>query len=231
MKAKILLADDDEEVLAALSAALASELHGLGVRTLMVTGDAPATAAIVALAVGLDGALCPPGPIPGGVHPEGSRSSLACCRRTNTNSSRSSRRAVTPSVCGATAPTTRRLYARRRSGSRSRRRPTSPSRQPEPFPVALSSVNNQGVVASCDHSVVRIFRKTSCNQILARFLLVKSPTKRLNVLKFRFVSSPHLGLTGLDQSDWRFVESGSVPPGPWALYGDNKSFVQLRRAK
>jgi hypothetical protein len=90
----------------------------------------------------------------------------------------------------------------------------SPSRQPEPFPVALSSVNNQGVVASCDHSVVRIFRKTSCNQILARFLLVKSPTKRLNVLKFRFVSSPHLGLTGLDQSDWRFVESGSVPPRP-----------------
>ena len=52
------------------SAALVTELHGLGVRTLMVTGDAPATAAIVAHAVGLDGAICPPGPIPGGVHPE-----------------------------------------------------------------------------------------------------------------------------------------------------------------
>jgi H+-transporting ATPase len=52
------------------SAALVTELHGLGVRTVMVTGDAPATAAIVAHAVGLDGAVCPPGPIPDGVKPE-----------------------------------------------------------------------------------------------------------------------------------------------------------------
>jgi len=52
------------------SAALVSELHGLGVRTVMVTGDAPATAAIVAHAVGLDGAVCPPGPIPDTVHPD-----------------------------------------------------------------------------------------------------------------------------------------------------------------
>ena len=52
------------------SAALVSELHGLGVRTVMVTGDAPATAAIVAKAVGLGGAVCPPGPIPDTVHPE-----------------------------------------------------------------------------------------------------------------------------------------------------------------
>ena len=52
------------------SAALVSELHGLGVRTVMVTGDAPATAAIVAKAVGLDGAVCPPGPIPDAVRPE-----------------------------------------------------------------------------------------------------------------------------------------------------------------
>jgi H+-transporting ATPase len=36
----------------------------------MVTGDAAATAAIVAHAVGLDGAVCPPGPIPDSVHPE-----------------------------------------------------------------------------------------------------------------------------------------------------------------
>jgi H+-transporting ATPase len=50
------------------STALISELHGLGVRTVMVTGDAPATASIVAHAVGLDGALCPPGPIPDNVH-------------------------------------------------------------------------------------------------------------------------------------------------------------------
>jgi H+-transporting ATPase len=52
------------------SAALITELHALGVRTVMVTGDAPATAAIVARAVGLTGAICPAGPIPGGVRPE-----------------------------------------------------------------------------------------------------------------------------------------------------------------
>ncbi|MGA2289837.1 HAD-IC family P-type ATPase [Bradyrhizobium sp.] len=52
------------------SAALVTELRGLGVRTVMVTGDAPATAAIVAHAVGLDGAVCPPGPIPDDIRPE-----------------------------------------------------------------------------------------------------------------------------------------------------------------
>jgi H+-transporting ATPase len=52
------------------SAALVSELRALGVRTVMVTGDAPATAAIVAKAVGLDGAVCPPGPIPDAIQPE-----------------------------------------------------------------------------------------------------------------------------------------------------------------
>ncbi|MGC9945370.1 MAG: HAD-IC family P-type ATPase [Bryobacteraceae bacterium] len=52
------------------SAALITELHTLGVRTVMITGDAAATAAIVARAVGLDGKVCPPGPIPAAVHPE-----------------------------------------------------------------------------------------------------------------------------------------------------------------
>jgi H+-transporting ATPase len=52
------------------SAALVAELHGLGVRTVMITGDAPATAAIVAKAVGLDGAVFPPGPIPDVVRAE-----------------------------------------------------------------------------------------------------------------------------------------------------------------
>ncbi len=52
------------------SSTLISELHGLGVRTVMVTGDAPATAAIVAKAVGLEGAVCPPGQIPYAVQPE-----------------------------------------------------------------------------------------------------------------------------------------------------------------
>jgi H+-transporting ATPase len=52
------------------SAALIAELKRLGVRTVMVTGDAPETATIVAHAIGLDGAICPPGPIPDGVGPE-----------------------------------------------------------------------------------------------------------------------------------------------------------------
>jgi H+-transporting ATPase len=52
------------------SAALIAELRALGVRTVMVTGDAPATATIVARAVGLEGAVCPPGPIPDNVRPE-----------------------------------------------------------------------------------------------------------------------------------------------------------------
>jgi H+-transporting ATPase len=52
------------------SASLISELETLGVRTVMVTGDAPATAVIVAHAVGLNGALCPPGAVPENVGPE-----------------------------------------------------------------------------------------------------------------------------------------------------------------
>jgi len=52
------------------SAALVTELRTLGVRTVMVTGDAPATAAIVARAVALEGAICPPGPIPDNVQPK-----------------------------------------------------------------------------------------------------------------------------------------------------------------
>jgi H+-transporting ATPase len=52
------------------SASLISELRALGVRTVMVTGDAPATAAIVAHAVGLEGAICPPGPLPIGIKPK-----------------------------------------------------------------------------------------------------------------------------------------------------------------
>jgi H+-transporting ATPase len=52
------------------AAELIKELRTLGVRTVMVTGDAPATASIIARAVGLDGAICPPGPIPESVSPE-----------------------------------------------------------------------------------------------------------------------------------------------------------------
>jgi H+-transporting ATPase len=52
------------------SRSLISELQALGVRTVMVTGDAPATASIVADAVGLKGAVCPPGPIPSAIKPQ-----------------------------------------------------------------------------------------------------------------------------------------------------------------
>jgi H+-transporting ATPase len=52
------------------SASLVAELHQLGVRMVMVTGDAPVTAAMVARTVGLVGKVCPPGPIPKSAHPE-----------------------------------------------------------------------------------------------------------------------------------------------------------------
>ncbi len=52
------------------SASLVAQLRMLGVRTVMVTGDAPTTAAVVARAVGLEGTVCQPGPIPERVHPE-----------------------------------------------------------------------------------------------------------------------------------------------------------------
>jgi H+-transporting ATPase len=51
------------------SHALMAELHNLGVRTVMVTGDAPITASIVAHEVGLDGAICPPGALPQSIQP------------------------------------------------------------------------------------------------------------------------------------------------------------------
>ncbi len=52
------------------AANLIQELKALGVRTIMVTGDAPATAKIIANEIGLEGAICPPGPIPPSVLPE-----------------------------------------------------------------------------------------------------------------------------------------------------------------
>lgn len=51
------------------SADLLAQLRALGVRPVMVTGDAAATAAKVAHAIGLDGPVCPSGRIPEGVNP------------------------------------------------------------------------------------------------------------------------------------------------------------------
>ncbi len=52
------------------SAPLIQELRRLGVRTIMATGDAAATAVIVARAVGIEGAPFPSGPIPAMARPE-----------------------------------------------------------------------------------------------------------------------------------------------------------------
>jgi len=52
------------------AAKLVEELRALGVRTVMVTGDAPVTAQIVAREVGIEGAIHPPGPIPNGMDAE-----------------------------------------------------------------------------------------------------------------------------------------------------------------
>jgi hypothetical protein len=38
-----------------------------------------------------------------------------------------------------------------------------------------------------------------------------------------------LGLGGLDTCDWKFVDFRQVPQGPWTRYGDNNTFVLLRR--
>src|ERR1700722_8940735 len=52
------------------SAALVSELRGLGIRTVMATGDAPATATSVASAIGLNGPVFARGKIPDDIRPE-----------------------------------------------------------------------------------------------------------------------------------------------------------------
>jgi len=38
-----------------------------------------------------------------------------------------------------------------------------------------------------------------------------------------------LGMSGMDACDWKFVNVGEVPNGPWILYGSNNTVAQLRR--
>jgi hypothetical protein len=38
-----------------------------------------------------------------------------------------------------------------------------------------------------------------------------------------------LGLQDTDVTDWKFVEFKDVPPGPWARFGDNNTFVINQR--
>jgi len=39
----------------------------------------------------------------------------------------------------------------------------------------------------------------------------------------------YLGLGNIEACDWKFVDFREVPPGPWAIYGENNRFVILRR--
>jgi hypothetical protein len=39
----------------------------------------------------------------------------------------------------------------------------------------------------------------------------------------------YLGLQPTDVTDWRFVDTADVSPGPWRSYGDNNNFVIARR--
>jgi hypothetical protein len=40
-----------------------------------------------------------------------------------------------------------------------------------------------------------------------------------------------LGMGGKDVADWKFVDFKDVPPGPWAKYGDNNTFVLQKRGE
>lgn len=53
------------------SAALVARLKVLGVRTVMVTGDAPVTARVVAEAVGITAPICETVPLPHDIRAEG----------------------------------------------------------------------------------------------------------------------------------------------------------------
>ncbi len=41
----------------------------------------------------------------------------------------------------------------------------------------------------------------------------------------------YLGMSGKDVCDWKFVEFSEVPPGPWAKYGENNTFVLKSRGQ
>jgi len=116
------------------AAELIKELHVLGVRTVMVTGDAPATAAIIARAVGLDGAISPPGADPGECKPRKLRGFLPkSFRKISITSFSVPKERPYRLACAATAPMTRQRCARRKWELRFRLRRMSPSRRPESY--------------------------------------------------------------------------------------------------
>jgi H+-transporting ATPase len=112
------------------SARLVTELNGLGVRTVMVTGDSAATAVIVAKAVGLDGPACPPGPIPDAVRPEQFALFAGVLPEDKFKLVKAFQDGgPTVGMCGDGANDAPHC-AKPRWASRSRRQPTSPSRRP-----------------------------------------------------------------------------------------------------
>ena len=112
------------------SAKLLGELRSLGVRPVMVTGDAATTAAAVAKASGSTGRSARPETFPTALGQTILPSMPVCCPNRNSSWSRPFSARATPSACAATAPMTRRRYARRKWVSRCRPRPTWPRRRP-----------------------------------------------------------------------------------------------------
>ena len=94
------------------SAGLVAELRDLGVRTVMVTGDARMRAETVAASVGIQGTVWAGTPLPDTCARRIFRFLRACFRRTNTVSSRCCSSTDTSWVCAATAQTMRRRCAR-----------------------------------------------------------------------------------------------------------------------
>ena len=41
--------------------------------------------------------------------------------------------------------------------------------------------------------------------------------------------SDYLGMVKNELCDWKFVDAGSVPDGPWKYYGDNNTFALIRK--
>jgi H+-transporting ATPase len=105
------------------SSALISELQTLGVRTVMVTGDAPVTAAIVAHAVGLNGAVCPPGKLPDQIKPQDFAVFAGILPEGKYDLVKAFQKSGTQSACAEMAPMTRRRSGRRRSALQYRPQP------------------------------------------------------------------------------------------------------------
>ena len=113
------------------STSLISELKALGIRTVMVTGDAPATAKIVAHEVGLDGAVCPAGRLPQPIRPEDFAAFASILPEGKYDLVKAFRPVGTAWECAATAPIRRPRSARHKLVLQFRRQPTSPSQQQE----------------------------------------------------------------------------------------------------